>query len=163
MKNKLSIEEIEFLVESNLIENVSDEDSLAQAKLAWIHLKKQPELTPSVILKTHKILMLHQKLLPSEKGYFRRVPVWIGGREIKDWHQVPTAVAEWCKEVNIDILGMRRLWRQRHVEYEKIHPFIDGNGRTGRMFMNWQRLRTGLPLLIIYTGVEQQEYYEWFK
>ena len=51
-----------------------------------------------------------------------------------------------------------------HVKYEKIHPFADGNGRTGRMFMNWTRLkRNNEPLLIIHEGEEQREYYGWFK
>ena len=49
-----------------------------------------------------------------------------------------------------------------HIAYERIHPFIDGNGRTGRMFMNWQRLKAGLPILVI-KEKEKQEYYKWFN
>jgi hypothetical protein len=60
---------VEFLKESNNIENVWDDASLAQAIYAWNYIIKQPELTVDVILKTHKILMLHQKLLPDEKKY----------------------------------------------------------------------------------------------
>lgn len=36
-----------------------------------------------------------------------------------------------------------------HVTFEKIHPFSDGNGRTGRMIMNYSLLENGLPPLII--------------
>jgi Fic family protein len=49
-----------------------------------------------------------------------------------------------------------------HVQYEKIHPFVDGNGRTGRIFMNWWRINNGLPILVIHEGKEQWEYYKWF-
>lgn len=158
----MKYEEIEFLRESNNIEDVWDDVALEQAILAWEYCKDQEELSPGVILKTHKILMLHQPLMPDEKGYFRHAPVWIGGREGLHYSQIHGAIEQWCTEVKTDILGERRLWKQRHVEYEKIHPFIDGNGRTGRIFMNWQRHRMGLPILVI-KEEEKREYYSWFK
>lgn len=158
--------EIEFLKESNAIEGVYNIDSLEQAKFAWEYLKKQKELTTSVILKTHKILMLHQNLYGYEKGYWRRCRVWVGGREGLDYESVPQAVEEWCLDAmtSVKVPGDNgKNIKIDHIEYEKIHPFVDGNGRTGRMFMNWQRLKAGLPLLIIHEGEEQQEYYTWFK
>lgn len=36
-----------------------------------------------------------------------------------------------------------------HITFERIHPFSDGNGRTGRMLMNYSLLKTGLPPLVI--------------
>ncbi len=64
-----------------------------------------------------------------------------------------------CEDINC-----QEEWSQQlHVSYEKIHPFVDGNGRTGRMFMNWWRLTNGLPLLIIHEGDEQYNYYQWFQ
>jgi len=53
------------------------------------------------------------------------------------------------------------LSKKLHVHYEAIHPFIDGNGRTGRMFMNYWRVKVGLPILVI-KELERHEYYEWF-
>lgn len=38
---------------------------------------------------------------------------------------------------------------ETHIQFEKIHPFSDGNGRTGRMIMNYSLLENGLPPLII--------------
>lgn len=35
---------------------------------------------------------------------------------------------------------------QTHVEYETLHPFTDGNGRTGRALWAWQMVRTGYAL-----------------
>ncbi len=53
-------------------------------------------------------------------------------------------------------------WKELHVMYERIHPFLDGNGRTGRIFMNWTRVkRCKLPVLVI-KEEERQEYYKWF-
>jgi Fic family protein len=157
----------EFLKESNAIEGVYDEDSLQQALFAWNYLINEDEMSAHTILKTHKILMLHQPLHPDERGYFRKVPVYIGGKEARNWKVIPTEIANWCKKMNIQIadISSRKEHRSKllHVEYEKIHPFVDGNGRTGRMFMNWWRLKNKLPLLIIHEGQEQLDYYKWFK
>ena len=150
-----------FLRESNAIEGVYDAGSLEQSLYAWEYLISEDLLTNGVILKTHKILMLNQPLQPEEKGHFRKVPVWIGGRKGKPHSAVPSLMAGWCEDVYTDINGMRRLWKERHIEYEKIHPFVDGNGRTGRLFMNWQRIMTGLPVLVIKES-EKHEYYKWF-
>ena len=150
---------LEFLSESNKIEGVFDDDSLQQAKYAWDYLAEQKEMTPSVILKTHKILMLNQNLLPNEKGYFRKVPVYIGGKEAIDYRKISEAIGNWCNNT----MNSRKSAKKLHVEYETIHPFVDGNGRTGRMFLNWTRIKKKQPIIIIHEGKEQMEYYDWFK
>lgn len=158
--------EKEFLRESNAIEGVFDEKSLEQAIVAWEYLKAQKKLNTHVVLKTHKILMLHQPgLYPNEKGYFRTVPVYIAGRkcDVVDeagW-DIETRVSKWCFETS------KPNWEGRgpvaqHILYEKIHPFVDGNGRTGRMFLNWQNLKMGREILVIKAS-ERHNYYEWFK
>lgn len=44
-----------------------------------------------------------------------------------------------------------------HADFERIHPFADGNGRTGRMLIMWQTLKTfGVPLVI---EIDQRERY----
>lgn len=153
--------EIEFLKESNAIEGVYDDDSLNQAKFAWEYLMSEDILTTHVILKTHKILMLHQKLYPNEKGYWRDCYVRVGGKTMPGPEMVPVLMRQWAFE------AMRAHppvdSKELHIQYEQIHPFVDGNGRTGRMFMNWIRLkRTGEPLLIIKES-EKEDYYNWFR
>ena len=154
MKNKTK----EFLRESNAIEGVFDDDSLQQAIYAWEHLVKQDKMTSGVILKTHKILMLHH-LVGMDKGYFRREPVWIGGNEAPKAVHISTMMRVWCEEANAT--RDHEKIKLDHIEYERIHPFIDGNGRTGRMFMNWQRARNGLPIAVIKES-RKHEYYKWF-
>ena len=48
-----------------------------------------------------------------------------------------------------------------HLEFETIHPFCDGNGRIGRVLMNFQLLRLGFPRIII-RDKEKKTYYEAF-
>ncbi len=153
---------IEFLKESNNIENEWDDDSLAQALYAWNYVIGQKELTSSVVLKTHKILMLHH-LGPQYKGRFRDVPIWIGGREVDNAPNIPSAIAGWCEVVNANVQARNEeSYKMCHLSYERIHPFIDGNGRTGRIFMNWQRVKSKLPILVI-KEKEKYDYYDWFK
>lgn len=181
------IEAIEyFLSESNKIEGIIDGDSLQQALYAWEYLTNEDKLTGGAILKTHKILMLHHKLPPDQRGYWRREDVKIGyyeavgihpdGKrlikkfvktgEVVEWRHIPDLMKSWTERANLQVQypGSRidEDIKKHHVSYEHIHPFIDGNGRTGRMFMNWQRLKAGLPLLIVHNE-NKQDYYAWFK
>ena len=152
----------EFLKESNAIEDVWDDDSLKHAKTAWNFLIKQDKLTTSIILKTHKLLM-RDKLYPNERGYWRRVAVYIGGRAGANYLKVPELMDEWVTQTNALLTGeiKKDTYKTLHIKYENIHPFIDGNGRTGRMFMNWTRLKNKMSILII-KEKEKQEYYKWF-
>lgn len=49
-----------------------------------------------------------------------------------------------------------------HLEFETIHPFVDGNGRIGRVVVNYQLERLGFPPLII-QDKEKREYYDSFS
>jgi Fic family protein len=150
-----------FLEESNAIESVYDSDSFIQALKAWGYLIQQKVLTLPVILETHRILMQNQPLEEHEKGEFRKCAVWIGEREGIKWRLVPSEILMWCFETmraspKVDAIAL-------HVRYEKIHPFVDGNGRTGRLFMNWTRVVRNDEPLIIFTEKDKQNYYKLFQ
>lgn len=147
-----------WIRESNLIEGVDDPTEDARCKRAWEWFLKQSLLSTDAILGLHKrIMRLH---LGREAGRFRTCGVSVGGRICPPWAEVPGLhmlwLARWAAVTELtDIL-------KAHVVWEKIHPFVDGNGRTGRMIMNWQRVKAGLePLLIKY--VDRGAYYQWFR
>jgi len=49
-----------------------------------------------------------------------------------------------------------------HLEFERIHPFCDGNGRIGRALLNYQLFRVGFPIVII-RDKEKSIYYQAFR
>lgn len=161
MNHNLTNDEIDFLMESNAIEGVYDDQSMQDAIKAWEFLKKQDVLDVRTVLETHKILMENQPLDSNQKGVFRKIGVRVGNDIKMDWRTVPNQVWAWC-------LNTMRKYppvddKALHIKYEHIHPFADGNGRTGRMFMNWTRLkRLNKPILIIRED-EKLDYYQWFK
>ena len=48
-----------------------------------------------------------------------------------------------------------------HLEFEGIHPFIDGNGRTGRLILNLELIRNGYPAINV-KFTDRKRYYDAF-
>lgn len=174
----------EFLRESNAIEGVFDEKCLAAALDAWDYLMTKDEMTLAVVRQTHQILMRDREAWDDDMasvmglegiGRFRTMMVYIGNKPALNAVKIEEYLENWCASMNSE--GLRNVpdhvtdppafreqnSRSLHIEYELIHPFMDGNGRTGRMFMNWWRLKANLPLLVIHVGDEQMAYYKWFE
>lgn len=157
---------VEFLDHSNRIEGVYGQDALDDAIFAFENLLLVPKLSKEAILKCHKDLLW--ALDPRIAGKIRTVNVMVGGRQCPDHANVEGLLKNWLHWVNgLKLEGYSRMKeiaiQQMHVEFEKIHPFQDGNGRVGRMIMNWQRVNAGMQVHIIHEGVEQKEYYKWFN
>ena len=160
MENK----ETEFLKESNAIEREYSDEALEDSEEAWRLAKANKDnINQSVILGIHFELM--RRLNPIIAGKIRKVPVYVGNRlnyrECLKPEKIENELDVLCK--NSSFVCCKKDVKQWHIKFEKIHPFEDGNGRVGRILMNIQRLKIGLPILIIHEGDEQFEYYKWFK
>lgn len=90
-------------------------------------------------------------------GAFRRhdIASFEEGMKPPSWPLVPPAMDEWVGHVNsvrskLDAdLNAPELMAEIHNHFERIHPFIDGNGRTGRLVLNLILVRLGYPPVVI--------------
>jgi Fic family protein len=146
---------IEWIRESNLIEGVDEPEEDRRSLRAWNWLIKQPFITLDILLTLHRKIM--RKKLGREAGHLRTCNVYVGNRTCPHYEQVPQLLHYWLHgSAKTDSP------ERAHVEFEKIHPFVDGNGRTGRMIMNWQRVHNNLEPLCILAD-HRWAYYEWFE
>lgn len=174
----MDLNEINFLEQSNFIENERTQEALDDAIKAWKYIIKKPKLNVDVILHAHKLLMNSRPIPERDKGNWRKQQVWIGNREGKPYYAVPLLMDQWIEASNallaftkakqyesieaskLEIIEARI--KESHVNFETIHPFIDGNGRIGRILLNWQRIRAGLGGMII-EEKDKLDYYKWFE
>jgi Fic family protein len=153
----------DYVHESNLIEGIDSEQADTDGQEAWRHLLSRTynhkPLTHAIIQKLQEELTTSQEMSSFWRGVYRdrnRVRVQVGGVEALKPEHVGRAMDEWLE------LYSTRSPYENHVAFEKIHPFADGNGRTGRMLMWYQEYRAGLkPTLIRYS--DREEYYNWFR
>jgi hypothetical protein len=76
------------------------------------------------------------------------------------WTDVPARIDEWLadaralRELDAPHLPAELAWL--HARFEQVHPFLDGNGRTGRLLLNLLLVRLGYPPAIIRKGDRQR-------
>ena len=102
---------------------------------------------------------------PEDRGTFRRVNVRIAGASTNPVQ--PYLIAPKIEELLNDYPNWTKSMHivecvaTFHLHFESIHPFIDGNGRTGRLLMNLQLIKAGLPAINI-KFADRRKYYDAF-
>lgn len=107
-------------------------------------IKDQVPLSESIIKQIHYLVLADKK---DDRGVYRRVPVRIMGAKhepVQPYLIQPKMEQLLESYINSTEHIIPRLARF-HIEFEGIHPFIDGNGRTGRLFVNMELMKAGYP------------------
>lgn len=154
----------ELIRESNAIEEVYDPKETGQSLIAWRELAKETKLGVGLLMHTQKTITLHQDdLMPHQRGYTRslsKTSVTIGGRVAPSWRIVDGLLDNWLLDYADPAQDFDPL--KAHIRFEKIHPFVDGNGRTGRMLLWWHQMRKGQEPSM-FTALEKfEKYYPLF-
>ncbi len=136
-------------------------------------LKNIP-LSNRLIRNTHKILLSSVRGEHKNPGEFRRSQNWIGGASIEDavfippaQNELPELLTDLEKFLNNKEIQLPHLVRIAitHYQFETIHPFLDGNGRIGRLMITLYLVSNGVlekPLLYLSDFFEKNKplYYE---
>lgn len=111
------------------------------------------ELTKEFILDLHHLVVMNtlREDLIKYTGRYRKSQVFIGGVIPPNASEVPNRVASLLRwhSKNKNKLNPLVLATYFHTEFERIHPFVDGNGRVGRLLINFILHRNNLPMINI--------------
>jgi len=163
------------LIEKNANQNVADVINYIKAtEFALQRLNSLP-LCNRLIKETHKVLMQDVRGQEKNPGEFRYSQNWIGaaGSTLRNARYIPPnpedmkqAMSDLEKYINsddeLDLLIQSALI---HYQFETIHPFLDGNGRVGRLLitlflMEKKRLNTPALYISYYLKNNRIEYYD---
>ena len=166
--NTLTLKETALALEGMTIDQKPLKDHLEAVghRDAFLYIqdiaKQEIPLSESVIKNIHALVLMNR---PEDKGVYRRIPVRIMGAytEPVQPYLIEPKIAELLstnegrKSTMTDVERIARF----HLEFEGIHPFIDGNGRTGRLILNLDLIRCGYPPINV-KFTDRKRYYEAF-
>jgi hypothetical protein len=125
----------------------SDDGLLTLTELRHVH---RTAMTPVWYVSPHPDATARES-----PGSFREHDIrpFPDGMRPPSWVLVPSMVDTWLTAVNTiepRTAAFPERLAELHAEFERIHPFLDGNGRTGRLVMNLVLVRLGYPPAIVY-------------
>ena len=158
-------------------ERRDDIDEILNYRRAMRHaeeLLNELPLSLRVVRATHEVLLSGVRGRDKSPGAYRRTANWIGppGCTIEEAKFVPVGVEslahamdKWERFIHVDVPDLLVQAAVLHAEFEAIHPFLDGNGRLGRMLVPlflWQRGLISRPMFYIsaYFEAHRDDYYD---
>ncbi|MCB1233221.1 MAG: Fic family protein [Verrucomicrobiae bacterium] len=155
--NTLTLRETQLLIDEGITptgpkqlreihETVNHHEAVLKVR-QWV--KEGTPLDDPMIRAIHRLIM--RNIDDTRGGVYRTDRVMVAGapRQPIRPDLIPEAMVEWQFEVMSARENPVVVAAAAHYRFVKIHPFYDGNGRTGRLLMNWILLAQGYPLTVI--------------
>ena len=152
--NTLTLRETDFVLRGLTIDRKPLKDHMEAVghKEAFDYVcelvKERVPMSESVIKQIHYLVLADKK---DDRGVYRRVPVRIMGaqHEPVQPYLIEPKMEQMMHDFAASTEHIVTKLAQFHIEFEGIHPFIDGNGRTGRLLVNLELMKAGLPPIAI--------------
>lgn len=169
--NTLSLEETIAVIDYDEVKSNHTYSEYTDAKNAYYAIRKMLIPFAKKIIDEEWIKQANGYIRHMQ-GEYRNTAVYIGNLSEAvyyppDPQDVPTLMNNWIREANIEAVTVKGVFEKiaaSHVRFERIHPFSDGNGRTGRMILNQQLINTGfLPVSIPPTGKYREAFRRYDK
>ena len=111
-------------------------------------VKENVPMSESIIKQIHYFVLADKK---EDRGVYRRVPVRIMGaqHEPVQLYLIEPKMKQLLHDFSESAEHIITKTARFHIEFEGIHPFIDGNGRTGRLLVNLELMKAGYPAIDI--------------
>jgi Fic family protein len=123
-------------------------------------VKNTLPLSKRVIKELHALVLMDRR---TDRGVYRSVPVRVGAFYPCQPYEVPVQMERLMLDYREALQGLHTVERAAvfHLRFETIHPFIDGNGRVGRLLLNLELMRAGYPPVNI-KFTDRMRYYDCF-
>ena len=107
-------------------------------------VKDNVPISENIIKQIHYLVLADKK---EDRGVYRRVPVRIMGaqHEPVQPYLIGPKMEQLLYDFAVSTEHIVTKLARFHIEFEGIHPFIDGNGRTGRLLVNLELMKAGFP------------------
>lgn len=123
-------------------------------------VKDAAPLSERTIKQLHSLVLMDRQ---ADKGVYRRVPVMVGGYYPCQPYEVPIQMERLMLDYDGELQNLQTIERAAvfHLRFETIHPFVDGNGRVGRLILNMELMKAGLPPINV-KFTDRLRYYDCF-
>ena len=164
--NTLTLQETALVLEGVTIDRKPLKDHLEAVghKDAFLYVqdlvKNKVPFSEAIIKQIHALVLMDR---PEDRGIYRRIPVRILGA----YHTPPEPflVAEMVEKLVKESANQKlhpiEAAALFHLKFEGVHPFVDGNGRTGRLILNLFLMQSGYPPINV-KFTDRKRYYEAF-
>ena len=124
-------------------------------------VKNQVPVSEKSIKDIHSLVLMDRQM---DKGVYRSVPVRVGGFQPCQPYEVPIQMERLMIDYGGEMQNLHVIERAAvfHLKFETIHPFIDGNGRVGRLLLNFELMKEGYPPVNI-KFTDRTKYYGCFN
>lgn len=146
-ENKLNLTDFDQI-------NQKEAEGLIKSELQLFDLVEDEDISVAKILELHKIAF---DALYEWAGKWRTINVSVGQINPPLPEKIPNLMYQYIDNLNYKFSNAKSKAEQLeaiaygHYEFIKIHPFKNGNGRTGRLIMNWVCLKFGYKPITLYS------------